>query len=274
VRVPAKSAPRPGSPAPVLESRGERALDLSRRAFVIGAPFVLAACVTRPEPQVQGPPPIDPQYLAMYAAIDTEPFPIPAVDLTEVDPRFWRQEVPFATREQPGTIVVDPNDRYAYLVLEGGRALRYGVGVGKEEAFNFQGGASVGHKAEWPRWTPTANMIRREPERYGPYKAGMPGGPTNPLGPRALYLYANGRDTLYRLHGTIEPWSIGTMVSSGCVRLLNQDIIDLYRRVPVGSKVVVLPSNPAVIPQVAPMGAPGVAPIGVPISTRPGFAAG
>jgi lipoprotein-anchoring transpeptidase ErfK/SrfK len=192
-------------------------------------------------------PAIDPSYLRMYAALDDEPFPVPAVDLREVDPRFWRREIAYATQEQPGTVVVDPGARHAYLVMEGGRAIRYGVGVGKEEAFNFQGAATVGRKAEWPRWTPTRDMIRRDPERYAQYAGGLPGGSGNPLGPRALYLYRNGQDTLYRLHGTVEPWTIGTMVSSGCVRFLNQDIIDLYRRVPVGSRVVVLPASPSTV---------------------------
>jgi lipoprotein-anchoring transpeptidase ErfK/SrfK len=151
--------------------------------------------------------------------------------------------VAYPTGELPGTIVVDPNARYAYLVMEGGRALRYGVGVGKEEGFNFQGEAVIARKASWPRWTPTPDMIAREPDRYGKYAGGLDGGAGNPLGPRALYLYRNGRDTLYRLHGTVEPWTIGTMASSGCIRFLNQDIIDLHRRVPVGAKVVVLPAS-------------------------------
>lgn len=218
---------------------------INRRMFVLGMPLVAAGCVTRgPEPVVMLPG-IDPYYAAMYGAIDTEPFPIPAVDLSQVDAKFLRREVPYTTREQPGTIVVEVDNCYAYLVLEGGRALRYGVGVGREEAFNFQGAATIARKAEWPSWTPTANMIRREPERYGKYAGGLPGGPTNPLGPRALYLYRDGRDTYYRLHGTTEPWTIGTMVSSGCIRFINQDIIDLYRRVPVGTRVVVLSSGHA-----------------------------
>ena len=99
---------------------------------------------------------------------------------------------------------------------------------------------TIARKAEWPRWTPTPAMIKREPQRYGPVAGGLPGGAGNPLGPRALYLYRDGRDTLYRLHGTTEPHTIGTMVSSGCVRFLNQDIIDLYGRVPVGTRAVVL----------------------------------
>lgn len=203
----------------------------------------VAGCTTvRPDVAALGPH-FSPQYIAMYAAIETEPFPVPAVDLTQVDPKFLRREVAYATHEHPGTIVVEPGRRYAYLVLQRGRALRYGVGVGKDEAFNFQGEAIIARKAEWPRWTPTQNMIKREPERYAQYAGGVAGGEGNPLGPRALYLYRDGRDTLYRLHGTTEPWTIGTMVSSGCVRLLNQDIIDLYRRVPVDTKVVVRQTN-------------------------------
>lgn len=184
----------------------------------------------------------DPYYLTMYAAIDTEPFPIPAIDLKKVKPRFYRQQISYQTDEKPGTIVVDPNERFCYLIQENGKAMRYGVGVGKIEAFNFQGEATIARKAEWPGWRPTPDMIAREPERYGPLKDGLPGGSRNPLGPRALYLYRGNQDTYYRLHGTVEPWTIGTKVSSGCIRLLNQDIMDLYRRVPVGTKAVVLPS--------------------------------
>ncbi|MDR6633834.1 lipoprotein-anchoring transpeptidase ErfK/SrfK [Phyllobacterium sp. 1468] len=184
----------------------------------------------------------DPYYLTMYAAIDTEPFPVPAIDLTKVKPRFYRQQVAYQTNEKPGTIVVDPDEKFCYLVLENGKAMRYGVGVGKIEAFNFQGEGIIARKAEWPRWRPTPDMIARDPERYGPLKEGLPGGAGNPLGPRALYLYRENRDTYYRLHGTVEPWTIGTKVSSGCIRLLNQDIMDLYNRVPVGTKAVVLPT--------------------------------
>jgi len=217
---------------------------IDRRLLVLGMPALLAGCVTQQRsPQVDLQMPFGLHYQAMYAAIDTEPFPIPAVDLSRVDPEFLRREVAFSTREQPGTIVVDTGERYAYLVLENGRALRYGVGTGREAAFNFQGSALILRKAEWPRWTPTPTMIAREPERYAKYAGGLAGGPDNPLGPRALYLFKDGKDTLYRLHGTTEPETIGTTVSSGCVRLLNQDIIDLYRRVPIGTKVVVLPAN-------------------------------
>ena len=221
-------------------------MSISRRGFVVGTPFVLAGCMRSEPPGASLSSPLaDASYVQMYAQIDGEPFPVPAIDLTKVSPEFLRREVAYRTSEAPGTVVVDPNARYAYLVLEHGRALRYGVGVGRQEAFNFRGGATIARKAEWPGWRPTPDMIKREPDRYGPLKDGLPGGTGNPLGPRALYLYRDGQDTYYRLHGTVEPETIGTMVSSGCVRLLNQDIMDLYRRVPVGAKVVVLPASPA-----------------------------
>lgn len=221
-------------------------MSISRRGFMVAMPLAVAGCVTHEPPRATiSEPAIDPSYLSMYASIDTEPFPVPAVDLSRVEPQFLRREVAYRTDERPGTIVVDPAALYAYLVMEDGRALRYGVGVGKEEAFNFQGEATIARKADWPGWRPTDNMIAREPERYGPLRDGLPGGSGNPLGPRALYLYRDGQDTYYRLHGTVEPWTIGTMVSSGCVRLLNQDIIDLHRLVPVGTKVVVLPASPS-----------------------------
>ena len=146
---------------------------------------------------------------------------------------------PTTPRKQPGTIVVDTANRYLYLVRENGRALRYGIGVGAD-GMKWAGRAQVGRKAEWPRWTPTAAMIKRDPERNRPWANGMPPGLTNPLGPRALYLFQDGRDTLYRIHGTTEPDTIGAAVSSGCIRMLNQDILDLYSRVPVGTPVVVL----------------------------------
>jgi lipoprotein-anchoring transpeptidase ErfK/SrfK len=221
---------------------------MNRRILMLGAPLALAACATTAEQPpsvlsyVPPEPVIDPAYVALYAALEGEPFPVPAIDLKRiVDPKFLRREVDYATSEEPGTVVVDPNERFAWYVLGNGRAVRYGVGVGKVEAFNFQGEATIAWKAKWPKWTPTADMIARDPLRYGPLRNGLPGGPGNPLGPRALYLHRDGRDTLYRLHGTVEPWTIGTKVSSGCIRLLNQDIIDLHDRVRDGSKAIVLP---------------------------------
>ncbi len=139
----------------------------------------------------------------------------------------------------PGTVVVDPRNRFLYLVEQPGLARRYGVGVGRA-GLAWNGKAIVGRKAKWPRWQPTKNMIRREPHKYARYANGVPGGPGNPLGARALYLFRNGRDTMYRIHGTNEPSSIGRAVSNGCIRMLNAHAKDLYRRVPVGAPVIVL----------------------------------
>ncbi len=209
------------------------------RFLAVLLPMALAACVSTQGPAQQAVRRIDPAYAAMYGPRPDEPHPLPATDISEVDPRFLRREVAYYGREEPGTVVVDTEARHLYLVREGGRAIRYGIGVGKE-GLAWSGRARIGRKAAWPRWTPTAAMIRREPERNARWASGMEGGLNNPLGARALYLYNNGVDTMYRLHGTTEPWSIGQSVSSGCIRLFNQDIIDLYNRVPVGSPVVVL----------------------------------
>lgn len=152
--------------------------------------------------------------------------------------RFTPQRVRFSGY-RPGTIVVDPRNHYLYLVESRTRARRYGVGVGKA-GLAFQGSAVIRRKAEWPRWTPTKSMIRREPAKYARYAEGVPGGPGNPLGARALYLYKGKRDTLFRIHGTTQPWSIGRSVSNGCIRMLNSHVKDLYKRVPLGARVVVL----------------------------------
>jgi lipoprotein-anchoring transpeptidase ErfK/SrfK len=161
------------------------------------------------------------------------------VDLTEIDHTLLRSVVRYDGPHRPGTIVVDVDDRHLYLVEQNKAAIRYAVGVGREEALNFQGSAVIGRKEEWPSWTPTASMIARIP-RYATYAGGMPGGLGNPLGARALYLYREGKDTFFRIHGTNEPDSIGKAVSSGCIRMLNQDAIDLYQRAPIGAPVVVL----------------------------------
>jgi lipoprotein-anchoring transpeptidase ErfK/SrfK len=146
--------------------------------------------------------------------------------------------VEFPGSYPPGTIVVRIRERRLYLVESEGRARRYAVGVGRQEALNFRGSAVVGRKAEWPSWTPTASMMARIP-RYRDYAGGLPGGIDNPLGARALYLYRNGRDTHFRLHGTNDPATIGHAVSSGCIRLFNDDVIDLYGRVSIGTPVLV-----------------------------------
>lgn len=174
----------------------------------------------------------------MYAAMPQERFPVPAVNLQRLDPRYWRQIVPDPTGERPGTIVVNTDQRFLYVVRENRMAMRYGVGIGRE-GFAWSGHGYIGRKQEWPTWTPPAAMIEREPE-LEQYRNGMEPGLENPLGARALYIFADGRDTLYRLHGNPDETSIGRAVSSGCVRLLHQDVIDLYRRVPVGTDVVVV----------------------------------
>ncbi|PSJ64734.1 L,D-transpeptidase [Kumtagia ephedrae] len=155
-----------------------------------------------------------------------------------IDPRFRRQRVRYYGSEPAGMIVVNTSERHLYAVEPDGWATRYGVGVG-QEGLSLKGIATIGRKAEWPSWTPTANMMRRKPHLVQ-YAGGVPGGPQNPLGARALYLYRNGNDTMFRLHGTNEPWTIGTAVSSGCIRLTNEDIIDLYDRTPEGTRVLVI----------------------------------
>lgn len=156
-----------------------------------------------------------------------------------VNRKYLPQRVRYKNSYAPGTIVVDTNKRFLYLIENKHRARRYGVGVGRA-GLEFKGGATIQRKAEWPRWTPTANMIRREPQRYLKYAKGLPGGINNPLGARALYLYKNGRDTHFRIHGTTEPWSIGQSMSSGCIRLINAHVEDLYERVAIGTKVIVV----------------------------------
>jgi lipoprotein-anchoring transpeptidase ErfK/SrfK len=156
----------------------------------------------------------------------------------ELDPQFQRQGVHYS-EYPPGTVVVDPANFFLYYVTANGLAIRYGVGVGKE-GLGFSGVAIVGRKAEWPRWRPSANMISRSPEKFAGLAKGIRGGPGNPLGARALYLYRDGKDTRYRIHGTNEPSSIGHAVSNGCIRMTNDQVIDLYGRVKVGSPVVVL----------------------------------
>jgi lipoprotein-anchoring transpeptidase ErfK/SrfK len=164
---------------------------------------------------------------------------------TGLDQIYRRKEVQYDTREKPGTIVINPSEHFLYFVEGGGRALRYGVGVGSE-GFGWSGVARVQSKQEWPNWHPTNDYLQRQPTvRSNLYtlengSIGMVAGLANPLGARALYLWQGNKDTLYRIHGTNEPWTIGRNVSSGCIRLTNEDVIDLYDRTSVGAKVVVL----------------------------------
>lgn len=156
----------------------------------------------------------------------------------QVPESFRRQVVKFRTAEQPGTIIIDGNQHFLYLVQPGQQAIRYGIGVGRD-GFGWAGVVRVGRTAEWPTWTPPAEMVARDPNARK-WAGGQPGGPDNPLGARALYLYEGDHDTIYRIHGTPEPWTIGLDVSSGCIRMNNDDIVDLHSRVKVGAKVIVL----------------------------------
>lgn len=167
-----------------------------------------------------------------------EPIEIHAVRKAYLTDRNSRQTVAYNGPEEPGTIVVDPYARFLYYVTGPGEAVRYGVAVG-QAGKNFQGNATINRKAAWPSWTPTANMVRNMPDLYGPLKGGLSGGVDNPLGSRALYLYKGGRDTMYRIHGTMDPSSIGKATSAGCIRMFNQDIMDLFNQIPNGTHVKV-----------------------------------
>lgn len=213
---------------------------LNRRAFLgasaLGAASVaLSACATTdvvPPPVAAPPPPSDSALGAaesMYAARVDEGYQLPAIPISKLDPKFVRQIVTDPTGEKPGTIVVDTSEHFLYLVRDGGKAIRYGVSLGKA-GFGWTGSAVVQARKKWPVWTPPPEMIQRRPE-LAKYKDGMPPGPQSPLGARALYLFRDGKDTMYRLHGTPEWDSIGKNASSGCVRFMNQDIVDLYSRV-------------------------------------------
>lgn len=189
-----------------------------------------------------------PDYATMYGPVTDQGYNIPAVPYTKIPERFLRQVVRDPTGEPKDTIVVDTRGHFLYLVLGNGYAIRYGVGLGRA-GFEWSGRAEIGAKREWPKWFPPDEMVDREPklEKYrvsydkenDVYNGGMEPGILNPLGARALYLYEGKKDTLYRLHGSPEWNSIGKSVSSGCVRLMNQDILDLYDRVPMHTPVLV-----------------------------------
>jgi lipoprotein-anchoring transpeptidase ErfK/SrfK len=167
-----------------------------------------------------------------------EKFPISRADIKKVPSKFRKKTVLFQGDYPAGTIVVDTRNKFLYLVQPGGRAIRYGIGVGRQ-GFSWSGAAVIKRKAKWPTWTPPAAMVARD-EFAAQWANGMPGGPKNPLGARALYLYQGNVDTLYRIHGTFVPSSIGKAVSSGCIRMINADVADLYDRVQTGTRVVVL----------------------------------
>ncbi|WP_247438189.1 L,D-transpeptidase [Bradyrhizobium sp. 139] len=194
-------------------------------------------------PLIQGSETVsEPARPAIYRGAFDGGFQIPEINFDQVDPRFWRRDVDYKSDEKIGTLIVDTPAKYLYHVIAPNRATRYGIGVGRE-GFEWSGRAKVAYSRRWPRWVPPDSMIARQPElrKYGAAAGGMAPGLANPLGARALYIFENGRDTLYRLHGTNEPDSIGKAVSSGCIRLLNQDVIHLFDHVKPGSEIVVIP---------------------------------
>ena len=236
--------------------------DLHRRGVLAGASVVLAGALSGCAGgigQLSGPGDLfsplsadgrsgetleTPDYRAVYGAYKGEEFSIGAFDYTSVDPKYLRQEVVYPGPEVAGTIVVDPASRHLYFVEPGKRATRYGVGVGRE-GFAWSGRAQINMKRNWPDWIPPAEMVARLPDIKSqlvrtPRGMGVPGGARSPLGARAMYLFGDGRDLGYRIHGTLEPETIGTEVSSGCIRMVNQDIVHLYARAALGTKVVVL----------------------------------
>jgi lipoprotein-anchoring transpeptidase ErfK/SrfK len=217
--------------------RGLRSARLDRRSFLLGSAaglgaFGLAGCVS------------DGMSLAeaarLYGPLPNEKFPIPAVDVSKIDPKYFRRTVRYETKETPGTIIVDPGNYFVYRIEGDGYATRYGANVSRPD-FLWSGEVYVGRKAEWPTWTPPKEMIARQPEARK-YAAGMPGGLDNPLGARVLYLYKNGVYTVFTIYSTSDPETIGTGITSGCTGLLSQDMIDLYSRTPVKTKVIMLPA--------------------------------
>ncbi len=241
---------------------------VNRRTLIAGASsaaaFGLAGCVGQQNQIAAAVPTPDPSSAAatssgapastvigsagdfgsMYAQVQDGKFVVPAVREADLQPAFRRTRVAYAGKEAPGTVVVDPQAHYLYHVEEGGQAMRYGVGVGRE-GFAWSGEATIHNKQEWPDWYPPKEMLERRPELLKQMSqlqggTGMPGGPDNPLGARAHYLWHDNADTYFRIHGTNEPATIGQSVSSGCIRMVNQDVMDLYQRTTVGTKVVVL----------------------------------
>jgi lipoprotein-anchoring transpeptidase ErfK/SrfK len=230
----------------------QASVGFSRRQFlsvsaVAAASGALSACTTA----AAGPPygyfgqpfPTEPSFgnlQEMYGSVVDEGFELPAIPVEQIDPQFLRQIVQDPTGEAPGTVVVDTQGHFLYFVRPYGQAIRYGVGLGRA-GFEWSGRAVIQWKKKWPRWKVPAEMVGRQPElaKYSVEAGGMEPGLKNPLGARALYIFQNNVDTLYRIHGSPEWWTIGKSVSSGCVRMINQDVIDLYNRVANQTPVLV-----------------------------------
>jgi lipoprotein-anchoring transpeptidase ErfK/SrfK len=219
---------------------------INRRSLFLGAAAIAASTVAARANPFYGDETVDtfvrdPALIPPPEAL--EDFPVEHIDMEKIEPKFRRQIVEYEGFEEPGSIVVDPGERLLYLVQDDGTAIRFGVGVGRA-GFAWHGDAYIGMKRKWPRWMPPEEMIVRD-LKAATWANGMPGGPGNPLGARALYLHNNGEDTLFRIHGTIEPHSIGKALSSGCIRMLNQDVAELFELVPVKTRVIVRPSSEA-----------------------------
>lgn len=216
---------------------GLQSARLSRRSFLVGSAAGLGAaglggCASDDMGRAEA--------AKFYAAVPSEKFPVPAVDIGKLDPKFFRKTVRYESKEAPGTILIDPANYHLYRIEGDGYATRYGANVGRP-GFLWKGETYVGRKGEWPTWTPPKEMIARQPEARK-YAAGMPGGLDNPLGARVLYLYRNGVYTVFTIYSTSDPETIGTAITSGCTGLLTQDMLDLYSRTPVNTKVIMLPS--------------------------------
>jgi len=235
----------------------------SRRLLVLSLPALLAGCVSNNNLRFGGSPSAGPDGKAaplkitqapvitqppeqIYAQVTDNDITIPAAPISRIDPQFYRQVVDFNGPEPVGSVVVDPDARFLYVVYEGGKALRYGVGVGRA-GFGWTGDAIIKSKQQWPKWFPTPEARERDPSLQKFAAEGLPSGIKNPLGARAHYLWKDKKDTYYRIHGTSEPWTIGTNVSTGCIRMINQDAIDLYTRIPEGTPVIVRKSKIATI---------------------------
>ena len=210
---------------------------------LLGAALLLAlsACASTkaPEPAAPPPPAVSPEVAAMYGALDDNGHHIPAVDPNLLTGDKARQLVDYWSDEPPGTIIVDPHAKRLYQVQRGNKAMRYTVAVGAA-GYGFTGEAHIPYQRDWPSWKPTDNMVATRPELYGPVEAGLEGGPDNPMGARALYLHNSGGDTFYRIHGTMDPASIGRSDTAGCIRLFNQDIIHLAEQTDSMTRVIVL----------------------------------
>lgn len=222
---------------------------MNRRQFIWGAAgssvLALSGCTTSTRigqtVEALSSSPSSATARAMYGPMPGERFPLPAIDINKVSSKFWRRQVNFSSPYPVGTVIVNTKTYFLHLIQEGGKAMRYGVGLGRQ-GFEWSGEGVIQWKQDWPKWTPPDEMIARRPDlaKWSASNGGMPPGLDNPLGARALYIFQNGEDTLYRIHGSPEYWTIGKSVSSGCVRMINQDVVDLYGRVTNGAKLIVV----------------------------------